>query len=205
MQDKEIITKCKLMLGKIDYNNTGKKDHKAVIEFELLEGENGPVFSARAEIWNSRETDIERSGVDEIIAMFPNNKRAQRIKEIWKEYHLNNLQVGTPEQQAEICKREEELCSKYPECYYDEKIKKINSYALAHKLGFSNVYDMRISLLKQAGLYMVPLSDDMQCTGSFPKDVIKGKRGYVYGERWLYKSIPEDIIEEIKQLSESNE
>jgi len=57
---------------------------------------------------------------------------------------------------------------------------------------------MRSDKLRELGLYEVPVPAGAKCTGGFPDDVADGTRGYRYGERWVFASIPAEIIEEIK-------
>jgi hypothetical protein len=91
----------KMVLGKVDYNKSGRKNCKAVLEWSLSpEGE----FSMSASIWNPRETDIYCGGqcVDEVVAYFPRNATAQRMAEIWRRWHLNHMKAGSPAQAAHL-------------------------------------------------------------------------------------------------------
>jgi hypothetical protein len=85
-------------LGKVDFRGKGRKDCLAVITWELKDGR----FSMCAEIWNPRKSDIYMGGqcVDEVAAYFPNDAKAQRMVAIWREWHLNDMQAGTPAQMA---------------------------------------------------------------------------------------------------------
>ena len=91
-----------LDFGKIDYNNSGRKNCKVTIEVELREKEKGLSLAISGNIWNPRGTDCYSCGqnIDEIAELFPYNKKVQRIKEIWEQYHLNDLTPGTPKQEA---------------------------------------------------------------------------------------------------------
>jgi hypothetical protein len=174
---KEIIAKGKLVLGKIDYNKSGRKNCQAIIKWKLESSENGPVFSASADIWNPKHTDIYAGGqmVDEVASYFPHNKKAQRILEIWKAYHLNDLNAGTPEQTAAI--REWE--------------------ARGNKYDYTQAYEY----LKSIGLYDITLAED---TPAFGGTLPKGSQ-YKYGARWIYRNIPEEIVNEIKSwVKEAN-
>lgn len=86
----------KYYLGKCDFNNSGRKNCKAFITWELKDGR----FSVSAEIWDPRETDIYCGGqcVEEVRRFFPLNKQARRMAAIWKEWHLNDMQAGSPAQ-----------------------------------------------------------------------------------------------------------
>ena len=95
-----MTTRNRYILGKIDYNNSGRKNCEAVIEWELKNGK----FSMSAQIWNPKKTDIYAGGqcVDEVAAYFPENKIAQRMVEVWQEWHLNDLTAGSPKQEAAV-------------------------------------------------------------------------------------------------------
>lgn len=84
--------------GKIDYNGSGKKNCEARITWELNNGE----FSMCAEVWNPRKTDVQMCGqcVDEVAGYFPEDKKAQRMVAIWREWHLNGMTAGSPAQMA---------------------------------------------------------------------------------------------------------
>lgn len=86
------------VIGKVDYNNSGRRNCEAVITWEL---ENGR-FTMSAEIWNPRHTDIYCGGqcVDTVAAYFPNNAKVQRMLAIWQDWHLNDMMAGSPAQTA---------------------------------------------------------------------------------------------------------
>ena len=116
-------------LGKIDYSGRGRAVNRVTIEAELKQTKNlsfttdiEPIkeyytFSASANIWRGDNRDIEAGGqmVDEAASYFPNNEVAQRLKEIWKTYHLNDLNAGTEKQSGYI----EEYKKANPEWRYD--------------------------------------------------------------------------------------
>ena len=88
-----------LGLGKVDYNNSGRRNCKATLEWELTsDGE----FTMSANIWNPRETDIYCGGqcVDEVASYFPYNAKVQRMVEIWRRWHLNDSQAGCEHQRT---------------------------------------------------------------------------------------------------------
>jgi hypothetical protein len=144
--------KTRIELGKIDYNNSGRKNCLATFEVELKETEKGLVFSMCANVWNIRKTYIYCGGqcCDTIGECFPNNKKVQRLVEIWKKYHLNDLNAGTINQ--------ENALKNISGHDYTEQCKYLESVNL--------LYD----------------------------------NGYKYGTSWLFRQIPEDVIQEIKEL-----
>jgi len=92
-----------LKLGKIDYNNSGRKINMAQIEWDLKDGR----FSMSGGVWNSRGTDYIACGqmVDEIARFFPGNKKLQRMVAIWHRYHLNDMKAGSPRQELFVAGR----------------------------------------------------------------------------------------------------
>lgn len=171
----KVMKQGKLYLGKCDGYNRGRKVCKAFITWELELKDKGPCFSAQAEVWNSRETDILQGGqcVDTVAAMFKGNKKAQRIAAIWAKYHLNDMKAGLPEQEKQVALWK----AQYPDMRYD--------------------YTKACAMLISCGKYeMIPGPND-KATGSFPEEVTTGKRGYRYRERWVYSAIPQDVIDEI--------
>ena len=88
-----------LTFGKIAYIDS-KKNNLVEITIELKETKKGMAFSAIGGIWNSSKTDYVSGGqnLKEIAKYFPNNNKLQRIVQIWREYHLNDMQAGTSKQ-----------------------------------------------------------------------------------------------------------
>jgi hypothetical protein len=113
-----------LVLGKVDYNGTGRADCPVELELELRYRE-APIITKSANpedigkpapfkttdhrevltytelsicgsVWMPSRRDIYSVGqnIDEIAAMFPDNAPVQRIAEIWREWHLNGMTQG---------------------------------------------------------------------------------------------------------------
>ena len=82
----------KYYLGKCDFYGRGGKRFEAFITWDF----DGKNFSMCAEVWNARKTDILMGGqcVAEVAAMFPDDKKAQRMAAIWKRWHLNDMKEG---------------------------------------------------------------------------------------------------------------
>ncbi len=87
----------RLVLGKVAYNGSGRRNCEAAITWEF----NGGKFSMCAEIWNPRHTDCYTCGqcVDTVAAYFPHNAKVQRMVAIWRRWHLNDLTAGSPAQE----------------------------------------------------------------------------------------------------------
>ena len=88
----------KYVLGKVDYNGSGRRNCEAEITWEIKQGR----FSMSAGIWNPRRTDYYTCGqcVDTVAAYFPANKKVQRMLAVWREWHLNDMTAGSPAQEA---------------------------------------------------------------------------------------------------------
>jgi hypothetical protein len=122
--------------------------------------------------------------------MFKTNKRAQRIAAIWELYHLNDMKAGLPDQERAIAEGWAQIVAEVKampdgkKYFYDEAMIEPNPHYLPSVKGFQSYYDWACAYLKQVGLYEMPLPTE--------------KRGYRYGERWVYSEIPAEVIAEIK-------
>lgn len=89
-----------IVLGKVDYNNSGVKNNQVDIEYTF----DGKRFSASAGVWNARKTDYESCGqmLDEVLSLFPDHELVQRIHKVWKKWHLNDMTAGSPRQEAHL-------------------------------------------------------------------------------------------------------
>jgi hypothetical protein len=121
------------VLGKCDYNGSGRRNCKAVITWSIEDGR----FSMCAEIWNPRGTDIYCGGqcVDTVAAYFPNNKKAARMVAIWRRWHLNDMKAGTPAQEAWL--RDHPMQFTYPQSHYEEASKALAAAGLNPDNGYS--------------------------------------------------------------------
>ena len=114
-----------LEFGKIDYNKSGRRNCLVTVDVELRErggektfaidpktkekiftGNETPKYcelSICGNIWNPRKTDIYCGGqcLDE-IAKYVKNPLFKEIYTLWKNYHLNGMHAGTPEQEKVI-------------------------------------------------------------------------------------------------------
>lgn len=88
-----------LNFGKIAWNGK-RKINLVTIDIELRNENTYPVFSACADVWNAKETDIVCGGqcLDDLLRFFKNNDTFKTIHSMWKKYHLNDMHTGTPEQ-----------------------------------------------------------------------------------------------------------
>jgi len=155
----------KLFLGKIAYSGKSKtnavyvtlelREKEDVICYETGNKINGIELAICGEIWNSKKTDCYSCGQNlDDISEYIKTKECKRIREIWKEYHLNDMNAGTKKQTDAV----------------NEWISRGNKYE----------YSAVCEYLKSINLY----EDGF----------------YSYGTKWLFRTIPANIIEEIKEL-----
>ena len=162
-----------LTLGKIDYNNSGRKNCLVTYEVEIEARQKETrdvnlnkltsykVFTMSADVWNPIETYIYRGGqcCDDIAnEFFPKNKHLHELVEIWKVWHLNDLNAGTTEQSEAVKKWRNE--------------NNVTAYA----------YDQECEFLKSINLY-----ED---------------NGYKYGHDWLVNPLPESVEQRVYELIE---
>ncbi len=122
----------KLVLGKVDYDQPGHKTNVAELEWEW----DGTRFSMSGAIWDSRHHDYLAGGqcVDTVAAYFPDNQKVQRMLRIWKDWHLNDLTAGTPEQEAELKKHK---FPGYPKSHYEWALEVLTEAGLQPHNGYS--------------------------------------------------------------------
>lgn len=113
-------------LGKVDYNNSGRRNCRAELTWTLDNGR----FTMQGAIWNPRETDCYSCGqnVEEVCAYFPNDKRAQRMLAIWREWHLNDMKAGSPAQEAFL--KANPVKRTYQDTHYDTAITSLRAAGL---------------------------------------------------------------------------
>ena len=209
--NKSTICKGRVYLGKVNRNASSKPGHgprncAAYITFELRQTEHGPEFSAQAEAWNNRRTDIfiGRQCVDTLAEEFPGHKTAQRLLAIWKKWHLNGMKAGTPAQMAEIERRTKLARDQFPSAIYSDG--SINWYKLAEFHGLNSGashYDLACLWLREAGLYETPIPDVDWARWGKPAMTKRadGVLVYTYGHAWLYEPMPSEVADEIKFLA----
>lgn len=151
------------MKRKIHLGGQWKKG-SSVIDIELKETYKGWCFSASG-LYNYqfnpswKDWDYEGGGqcLDEIAKDYPKNKEVQLITKLWKKYHLNDMNAGSPKQ--------------------TEYLKSLGEY---------KSYEWACEELKKVGLLY-----DKEFSPDEP---------YQYGSAWLYREIPKDDLELIKQI-----
>ena len=213
---KNVISKGRHVLGKLSRScdKRAPRNCEAALTWELRDDGGKLEFSACGEVWNHLKTDIVRGGqcVDDLAALFPRDKLAQRIRETWEAWHLNGMNAGTPAQSACLARAEAEAVAKLRDdpnaprgCFYDDypapgPREKLNFYVagdyLTGEKGAGH-YGWACHVLKAAGLYEVPVTDELRASalGGLPEDATV----YRYGSRWLHRDIPAETVALIKR------
>lgn len=170
----KIITKGRHVLGKLSRNcdKAAPRNCEAALTWELRDKEGKIEFAACGEVWNHLKTDVVRAGqcVDDLAALFPRDKLAQRIHDTWTAYHLNGMNAGTPEQSAHVAALPDDVRRDYG--------KVCESLAAANLLHVPVTPELRASAL-----------------GGLPEDATM----YRYGSRWLYRALPDDVVALIRR------
>lgn len=86
--------------GKIDYYGRGRKINSVEVKVELSDK---GVFTASANIWNSKHTDCVCGGqcLDE-VAKYIKSDKFKKIYRLWELYHLNDMHPGTEKQEEAL-------------------------------------------------------------------------------------------------------
>lgn len=204
------MSKTIIKQGRVDLGNMRNGKPDAEITWELREGQNGLSFSAQGGFWNSSRSDYTCYGqvIEDVQRAYPKHEMAKRVCQVWKKYNLNDMSAGTPDQEkaleaaeklavAEALKDEPEKRDRWFYNYWKGQGKKPNWNTLCQRFGHDSYYEWACATLKTLGLYEVPV-DGLKCSGEWPDEVKSGKRGYRYGERWVFIPLPQEIIDEIK-------
>lgn len=115
----------KFEFNKIDYNDTGRKAYMVELEVTLQEKEDGKLcFSANGDVWNTKHTDIVMGGqcIDDIWNEYASQIKDRHlffvIKELWEQYHLNDLNAGCKHQRKLNWTYEQHPSEPCPTCGY---------------------------------------------------------------------------------------
>ena len=126
--------------GKVDAYNIGKRNCLVTVEVELkLDREGCEVFTASGNVWNNLKTDIIQGGqcLDDLIKFkeLKYNKQLLLIHDLWKKYHLNNMNAGTLEQSQALEKWHKENGTRFDYTKDVEYLKSIDLYEVTLKDG----------------------------------------------------------------------
>lgn len=215
-------------LGKCDYNDTGRKNCTARLIWSLEEGRDGKVrFSMSGEIWRPDEHDLYAGGqcVDTVAALFPDDAKAQRMAEIWKRWHLNDMRPGCAHQQEWDTKKELVLqkftwSGKFhatrkaaedgtlPVEEYAH-LKEISARVMKATIAmnapkYAEHSEVKV-LLAEGWIEPEKKTETKRAGWVYPAEHPDGVLckpcptcGYVYGSKWVYEEIPADVLAEIR-------
>lgn len=91
-------------LGKVAYSARARRN-LCELEWELRTLADGRLeFSGTGTIWDANHNDHVSGGqnIEEVCALFPHDPFAQRFLEVWRAWHLNGMNAGTPAQTAAL-------------------------------------------------------------------------------------------------------
>lgn len=131
--------------GKVDAYMNGKRNCLVTVDVELKVNREGrDVFTASGNVWNNLKTDIIQGGqcLDDLIKFreLKNNKQLLLIHDLWKKYHLNDMNAGTVEQSETLEKWHKENGTRFDYTKDCEYLKSINLYEVTLKDGSSYKY-----------------------------------------------------------------
>jgi uncharacterized protein YlzI (FlbEa/FlbD family) len=165
-------------LGKIPYE-TDKATNLLELEITFQNGK----LSFSGDVWNNNFSDIVTGG--QCINVFRKHKpEYEELYTLWERWHLNDLNAGTPPQEEFL----RNYKNSHPEWKHD--------------------YDNACLVLKENNLYEVNLAEYGQNNPDFLKINPKIREAieksetpimYQYGRSWLKESVPEPVIQKIKE------
>lgn len=94
--------------------------------------------------------------------------KVDRLLEIWKRWHLNDMRPGTPKQ-MEVIRRRQAMAD------IEDQLHRRAPYTYAIKKGYNSYYDMELDWLKNEGL-------------EYDGD-------YLFGNAWLKEEVPEEVLD----------
>jgi hypothetical protein len=161
---------------------------RAFLEWELEDGR----FSMSGEIWDRQGSDCVSAGqcVDEIADSFPNDKKLQRMREIWERWHLNDMKAGSPAQEHWL-KAHAADWEHYQETAREAV--KAGAEIMQH-------YQWAASALSGVGLNP---DRSYRYTGPGAANIRDEGAGYTYGSAWIKDELPPEIVAEITAWSEA--
>ncbi|TLD95390.1 hypothetical protein LS71_008260 [Helicobacter jaachi] len=96
----ENIYEKTIPLGKIDYQNTGRKNNAAELHIELRRYSNGDIgLSFSGNVWNHIQSDIVAGGqCQDTLKAY--GLIDDKLYQTWEKYHLNTMHAGSPKQET---------------------------------------------------------------------------------------------------------
>lgn len=172
--------RTKIDFGKISFSSK-RKINRVVVEVALKPDHDVNEFTASAMVYNAKGTDIVAGGqcLDEIYEHrneLKNKDLFVKVYKIWKQYHLNCLHAGTPEQELAI----------------DEWEKKGNEYT----------YTKACNYLKSIGLYETNFTGRTQSKVYHNEPYTYGSEWVI---KEIPKDVEKEIVRIIKENGNENQ
>lgn len=166
-----------ISFGKIPYQSSQATN---LLELEIT-FKNG-VLSFAGDVWNNNFSDIVCGG--QCQGVFIEHKpEFEELYQLWNRWHMNDLRAGTPEQEEFL-----------------------RNYQNTHN--WTRGFDNTCQVLKDNNLYEVNLTEYAQTNPDFLKANPKFREQieksetplmYKYGSGWLKETVPEPVLEKIKE------
>jgi len=122
----------------------GRRINRVTVDVELREDvcENGPEFSVRASVWNTRGTDITMGGqcLEELQKYLYRDETFRKILRLWKANHLNTMHAGTFEQEKAVAEHFAKTGKRYDYAEACEALKKRGLYEVPDAAGGTYKY-----------------------------------------------------------------
>jgi hypothetical protein len=204
--------------GKKAVANRKIRNNRITIEIELKQTSKGEEFTASADVWNSKNTDIIMGGqcLDKLMPYLKNNKTYKTILDLWHKYHLNGMRAWC---QCEHTENPSEKIKVYKLRYNEEgeRLSRIRDLGIFKQ--FITVTEEGMKNIPSA-LYEICAYKSLGDTGIEEKtrgwityDAILSPEGLIgkecptcgakYGHGWYFHPIPENDLNTIKELINS--
>ena len=204
-----------ISFGKRAVNNPRIKNNEITVELNLKETEKGLEFTASANVWNSKHTDIIMGGqcLDSLEQYLKYNKKFKTILEMWRKYHLNGMHAWCEHEHEENPSEKVKLYKlRYNE--EGERLSRIRDLGIFKQFievteeGMKNVPMALYELQAYKSLGETGIEEKSRGWINFDEvlspDGLIGKPckvcGAKYGCSWYFHAIPENDLEDIKEL-----
>ena len=207
-----------ISFGKRAVGNPRIKNNEVTIEIELKETEKGLEFTASANVWNSKHTDIIMGGqcLDSLGQYLKHNKTYKEILDLWQKYHLNGMHAWCEHEHEE---NPSEKVKVYKLRYNEEgeRLSKIRDLGIFKQFievteeGMKNVpmalYELRASKVFNETGIEEETRGWITYNEVLSPDGLIGKPckvcGAKYGCSWYFHAIPENDLKRIEALFEN--
>lgn len=184
--------------GKFDYFGRGRKVNTFDVTVELSGEKGKDSLSICGDIWNAAHTDIVSGGqnLDEMTEFLKGNPVFDEIYDLWKKYHLNDLNAGSYRQEKALEEESERRNAAHRE----------NGEKEENPLTYASRYDEAVEYLKSIGLYVVELEDGESVEEhDYEIDGVNyhvSAQTFPYGAGWVHRRLSGETIQRVMKLTE---